>query len=67
MELINEFEVPCQLNSASLHPEKTVFVCGGEDFKMYKCNYSDGSEIGEEVIGGKNRPSEGSESIRNIM
>ena len=49
MELIKEFEVPTQVNSASLHPEKSVFVCGGEDFKMYKFNYSDGEEIGKYI------------------
>lgn len=46
-ELIKEIEVPSQVNSASLHPEKNVFVCGGEDFKMYKFDYNTGVEIGE--------------------
>ncbi|KAK2141255.1 hypothetical protein LSH36_1134g02084 [Paralvinella palmiformis] len=44
-ELIKEIEVPSQVNSASLHPEKNVFVCGGEDFKMYKFDYNTGVEI----------------------
>ena len=46
-ELIKEIEIPSQVNSASLHPEKQVFVCGGEDFKMYKFDYGTGVEIGK--------------------
>lgn len=38
--------VPTQVNSASLHPDCTIFVCGGEDFKMYKFDYATGAEIG---------------------
>jgi hypothetical protein len=39
--------VPTQVNSASLHPDKTIFVCGGEDLKMYKFDYTTGTEIGK--------------------
>jgi hypothetical protein len=35
------------VNSASLHPDKTIFVCGGEDLKMYKFDYTTGTEIGK--------------------
>lgn len=38
--------MPSQVNSASLHPEQSVFVCGGDDFKMYKFDYENGNEIG---------------------
>ncbi|CAI9717639.1 serine-threonine kinase receptor-associated protein [Octopus vulgaris] len=44
-EKIKEFEAPTQLYSASLHHQKDVFVCGGEDFKMYKYDYESGAEI----------------------
>lgn len=39
--------MPTQVNSASLHPDKTIFVCGGEDLKMYKFDYTTGTEIGK--------------------
>nr|CAD7594390.1 unnamed protein product [Timema genevievae] len=45
LEKIREFTVPTQVNSASLHPDKTIFVCGGEDLKMYKFDYTTGTEI----------------------
>jgi serine-threonine kinase receptor-associated protein len=38
------------VNSASLHPEKQAFVCGGEDFKMYKFDYNTGVEIGMDIM-----------------
>lgn len=44
---LKEITVPTIVASASLHPEKNVFVCGGEDFKMYKYDYITGNEIGE--------------------
>ncbi|KAG8195868.1 hypothetical protein JTE90_001106 [Oedothorax gibbosus] len=44
-EQIKEYSVPSQVNSASLHPDQSVFVCGGDDFKMYKFDYETGSEI----------------------
>lgn len=44
-EKIKEFEIPSQVNSASLLPDKSVFVCGGEDFKMYKFEYDTGTEL----------------------
>lgn len=43
---LKEITVPTIVASASLHPEKNVFVCGGEDFKMYKYDYVTGNEIG---------------------
>ncbi|ESO12589.1 hypothetical protein HELRODRAFT_184835 [Helobdella robusta] len=44
-EVLKEFEVGSPINSASLHPTRNVFVCGGDDFKMYKCDYESGSEL----------------------
>lgn len=45
MSKIREIPIPTQVNSASLHPDKSMFVCGGEDFKMYKFDYTTGVEI----------------------
>lgn len=45
LEKVKEYALPADINSASLHPEKHVFVCGGEDFKMYKYDYGTGLEI----------------------
>ncbi len=42
-----EYDIPCSVLSADLHPDKSVFVCGGEDFKMYKFDYNTGLEMGE--------------------
>lgn len=45
LEKIREITIPTQVNSASLHPDKSIFVCGGEDLKMYKFDYASGCEI----------------------
>lgn len=42
---INEVTVPTPVSSASLHPDSSVFVCGGDDFKMYKFDYQTGQEL----------------------
>lgn len=44
-EILKEFEIGSAVNSASLHPTKNTFVCGGDDFKMYKCDYETGNEL----------------------
>lgn len=44
-EMDKEFQIASQVNSASLHCDKNVFVCGGEDFKMYKCDAKTGQEL----------------------
>lgn len=41
-----EVKVGTLVAAASLHPDKHMFVCGGEDFKMYKFDYANGNEIG---------------------
>ena len=33
---VKSVSLPANVNSATLHPEKMVFVVGGEDFKLYK-------------------------------
>uniref|UniRef100_A0A3P9IQU9 Serine-threonine kinase receptor-associated protein n=1 Tax=Oryzias latipes TaxID=8090 RepID=A0A3P9IQU9_ORYLA len=45
LELIKTAEAPAPINSASLHPEKDFFVAGGEDFKLYKFDYSTQEEL----------------------
>lgn len=45
LKKMKEVTVPTLVSSASLHPDKLVFVCGGEDFKMYKYDYITGNEI----------------------
>ncbi len=44
-EKIKEYQVPSTVHSASLHKSRSVFVCGGEDFKMYKMDYATGQEL----------------------
>jgi len=46
LDKIKEYEISSPINSASLHPDQQVFVCGGEDFKMYKCDFTTGAELG---------------------
>ena len=46
LENIKEYEIPTKVLSATLHPDGNVFVCGGEDFKMYKYDYDSGNELG---------------------
>ena len=43
---VRDFEIPAQVYSASLLVKENVFVCGGEDFKMYKFDFMDGTELG---------------------
>ncbi|XP_077294830.1 serine-threonine kinase receptor-associated protein wmd [Arctopsyche grandis] len=45
LEKIAEVTVPTNCYSASLHPDKKVFVCGGEDLNVYKFDFATGEEI----------------------
>ena len=49
MEQIKSFEAPTAIFSASLHPSKSCFVAGGDDFKLYKFDYEDGKELGKAI------------------
>ena len=49
MEPIKSFEAPTPIFSASLHPSKSCFVAGGDDFKLYKFDYEDGKELGKVI------------------
>lgn len=44
--MLKSISVPAQTYSSSLHPDKSTFVAGGEDFKIYKFTYDDGKELG---------------------
>lgn len=45
LKKLKSISVPTTVATASLHPDKHIFVCGGEDFKMYKYDYITGNEI----------------------
>lgn len=45
LKKLKEITVPTSVSTASLHPDKHIFVCAGEDFKMYKYDYITGNEI----------------------
>lgn len=45
LDLIKTVEAPTSINSASLHPEKDFLVAGGDDFKIYKYDYSTMEEL----------------------
>lgn len=47
-EKIKSVECPCDINSASLHPDKSCFVAGGEDFRLFKFDYETGKELGKQ-------------------
>lgn len=46
LEKLNSFVIPSKVSAASIHPDKTVFVCGGEDFTLYKYSVENGTELG---------------------
>ncbi|NP_001090526.1 serine/threonine kinase receptor associated protein S homeolog [Xenopus laevis] len=45
LELIKSFEAPAPINSASLHPDKECIVAAGDDFKLYKYDFTTGEEL----------------------
>lgn len=46
LDKIKEIIVPTQVYTSTLHPEKDVFVCGGEDFHIYKYDYKTEQQLG---------------------
>lgn len=44
-EKIKEVAIPTTVFSASLIKDNSIFVCGGDDLKLYKYNYETGTEI----------------------
>lgn len=59
-------EAPAPINSASLHPEKDFFVAGGDDFKLYKFDYSTKEELGEQQSAPLYHEEEQSDSFNEI-
>ena len=43
---LNSFTIPTPVSAASIHPNKSVFVCAGENFTLYKYSISNGVELG---------------------
>lgn len=52
LKYLKEVKMPTHVAAASLHLDKHLFVCGGEDFKLYKFDYVTGNEIGEWCVVG---------------
>ena len=48
-EKLKSFTIPTQSFSASLHPDKDCFMAGEEDFKSYKVDFQDGTELGKHL------------------
>ncbi|GAA6066966.1 serine-threonine kinase receptor-associated protein, partial [Tachysurus ichikawai] len=48
LDLIKTVDAPASIHSASLHPDKDFFVAGGDDFKLYKFDYTTKEEMGKE-------------------
>jgi serine-threonine kinase receptor-associated protein len=47
LEKLNTFTIPTPVSAASIHPDKSVFVCGGDNFTLYKYSISNGAELGK--------------------
>ncbi|KTG42132.1 hypothetical protein cypCar_00004371, partial [Cyprinus carpio] len=45
LDLIKTVDAPASIHSASLHPDKDFFVAGGDDFKLYKYDYTTKEEM----------------------
>ncbi|XP_065909185.1 serine-threonine kinase receptor-associated protein-like [Dysidea avara] len=45
LKVIHTHQFPSIHYSASLHPDKSCFVAGGEDFKLRKCDFVTGNEL----------------------
>ncbi|KAK2832132.1 hypothetical protein Q7C36_015594 [Tachysurus vachellii] len=45
LDLIKTVDAPASIHSASLHPDKDFFVAGGDDFKLYKFDYTTKEEM----------------------
>lgn len=64
LELIKTVDAPASIHSASLHPDKDFFVAGGDDFKLYKYDYSTKEEMGRNVV--KNKKTKLIDCLMNI-
>lgn len=52
LDLIKTVDAPASVHSASLHPDKDFFVAGGDDFKLYKYDYTTKEEMGRRSLKG---------------
>lgn len=43
--LVQSFTIPSPVSAASIHPDKSVFVCSGDNFTLYKYSISTGTEL----------------------
>jgi serine-threonine kinase receptor-associated protein len=43
---INAFTIPNPVSACCIHPNKSVFVCAGENFTLYKYSIESGTELG---------------------
>ena len=43
---LHSFVIPTAVSAASIHPNKSVFVCGGDNFTLYKYSIATGTELG---------------------
>ncbi len=50
LDLIKAVDAPASIHSASLHPDKDFFVAGGDDFKLYKFDYTTKEEMGRNLV-----------------
>lgn len=48
-ERIKDVSIPSTVFTASLLYGRKIFVCGGDDFKLYKYNFETGAEIGKHI------------------
>lgn len=42
---LQSFIIPSPVSAASIHPDKSVFVCSGDNFTLYKYSISSGTEL----------------------
>jgi serine-threonine kinase receptor-associated protein len=40
------FKIPSSVSAASINPEKSMFVCAGENFTIYKYSIANATELG---------------------
>ncbi len=46
-EKLKSFTIPNHVSACCFHPDKSVFVCAGENFTLYKYSIENGTELGK--------------------
>ena len=46
LNMLQSFNIPAAVSAVSIHPNKSVFVCGGDNFTLYKYSIQNGTELG---------------------